>query len=305
MRIALIGQQKFGGAVLEAFAARGDTVAAIFCPPQISPLDPIRQAAEARDIPVYQFKKLSDPAALETLRNADVEIGIMAYVTQFVPQAFCEIPRFGMIQFHPSLLPAHRGASAMSWALITGRHQTGLSIFRPTDGLDEGPIILQRQVAIEPDDTLGSLYFGKIFPLGVAALIETAEQVIAGKVEARPQHETDASYEGTIGEAESEIRWASHVDLTYNLIRGCNPAPGAWTTLDGRKLFVFDCAKRTARTFSEVKGKRIGGVVAASPTSLTVLGQGGFIEIFRLRWDNGKKIAANESGIAPGVVLGK
>lgn len=305
MRIALIGQQKFGGAVLEAFIARGDTVAAIFCPPALDPRDPLRQAAEAAAIPVHQFKRLSDPAALETLRMADVQIGVMAYVTQFVPQAFCMIPPFGMIQFHPSILPAHRGASAMSWSIIAGRKHAGLSIFRPTDGLDEGPIILQRQVEIEPDDTLGSLYFDKIFPLGVAALVEAAEQVIAGKVEAQAQHEEDASYEGTIGEAESEIRWASHIDLTYDLIRGCNPAPGAWTTLDGRKLFVFDCAKRIARTFSEVKGKRIGEVVAASSSTLTVLGQGGFIEISRLRWEDGKKIPANESGLEPGVVLGR
>ena len=304
MRIALIGQQDFGRAVLEAFLARGDTVACVFCAPETGRPDPLRLAAEARGVPVHQFAKLTDPAAEAALRAAAVEIGVMAYVTQFVPQAFCAIPRHGTIQFHPSLLPAHRGASSMSWAIITGRRTTGLSIFRPTDGLDEGPVLLQRKVRIEPDDTLGSLYFGKTFPLGVAALIEAAEGVVAGRLAALAQHEAEAGYEGIVREAESQIHWASHIDQTYNLIRGCNPAPGAWTTVAGRKLFVFDCARRAARVFAEVKGKRIGEVVAATPAGIVVHGQGGFIEIARLRFDGGKKIAAAEAGIAVGTVLG-
>ncbi|MDE2582904.1 MAG: methionyl-tRNA formyltransferase [Rhodospirillales bacterium] len=304
MRIALIGQQDFGRAVLEAFVARGDGVAAVFCAPETGRPDPLRLAAEARGVTVHQFARLTDPAAAEALRQADAEIGVMAYVTQFVPQALCAIPTFGTIQFHPSLLPAHRGASSMSWAIIAGRRQTGLSIFRPTDGLDEGPVILQRRVKIEPDDTLGSLYFGKIFPLGVAALVEAAEQVVAGRAAALAQHEAEAGYEGIIRDAESQIHWASHVDLTYNLVRGCNPAPGAWTTLNGRKLFVFDCTKRIARTFGEVKGHKVGEVVAAGPAGITVLGQGGFLDITRLRWDGGKKVAAAAAGIEAGAMLG-
>lgn len=304
MRIALIGQQDFGRAVLEAFLARGDTVAAVFCAPETGRPDPLRLAAEARGVPVHQFAKLTDPAAAEALRAAGAQIGVMAYVTQFVPQSFCAVPTFGTIQFHPSLLPAHRGASSMSWAIIAGRRQTGLSIFRPTDGLDEGPVILQRRVKIEPDDTLGSLYFGRVFPLGVAALIEAAELVVAGKAAALAQHEADGGYEGIIRDAESEIHWASHIDLTYNLIRGCNPAPGAWTTLEGRKLFLFDCTKRIARTFAEVKGRAIGEVVAAGPEGITVHGQGGFLEVARLRWNGGKKITAAEAGISAGALLG-
>ena len=154
------------------------------------------------------------------------QVGVMAYVTQFAPQDFCNIPKFGTIQFHPSLLPLHRGASSMSWAIICGRTETGFSIFRPTDGLDEGPVILMRSVPIEPEDTLGSLYFGKIFPMGVAALVEVAEQVVAGKAPALAQYEPNAGYEGIIRDAETRINWANHVDITYNLIRGCDPAPG-------------------------------------------------------------------------------
>jgi methionyl-tRNA formyltransferase len=303
MRIAIIGQQDFGKATLEAFLSRGDTVAAVFCAPEKGRPDPLRVASEEHGIPVHQFARLTDPAALEALKQANAEVGVMAYVTQFVPQEFCNIPKFGTIQFHPSLLPLHRGASSMSWAIICGRTETGFSIFRPTDGLDEGPVILTRSVRIGPEDTLGSLYFGKIFPMGVAGLVEVAELVVAGKAPALAQYEPDAGSEGIIREAESHINWANHVDITYNLIRGCDPAPGAWTTMDGKKLFVFNAAKRIARTFSEVKGKKLGEVVAADGR-LMVHGQGGFIEIERVRPDGGRKVAASEAGIGVGTILG-
>src|SRR5579864_1155737 len=304
MRIAIIGQQDFGKATLEAFLNRGDTVAAVFCAPEKGRPDPLRVAAEERGVPVHQLAKLTDPAALEAMRQANVDVGVMAYVTQFVPQDFCTIPKFGTIQFHPSLLPLHRGASAMSWAIICGRSETGFSIFRPTDGLDEGPVILMRSVQIEPEDTLGSLYFGKIFPMGVAALVEVADQVVAGTAPALMQYEPNAGYEGIIRDAESRINWASHVDLTYNLIRGCNPAPGAWTTLDGKKLFLFECTKRIARTFSEVKGKKIGEIVAQNGSNLVIHGQGGFIEVHRVRWDGGRKVAAAEAELPVNSILG-
>jgi methionyl-tRNA formyltransferase len=304
MRIAIIGQQDFGKATLDAFLARGDIVAAVFCAPEKGRPDPLRLAAEAHGIPAHQFAKLTEPHAQDALRAAEADIGVMAYVTQFVPQAFCEIPRHGTIQFHPSLLPLHRGASSMSWSIILGRVETGLSIFRPTDGLDEGPVLLQKTVRIEPDDTLGSLYFGKIFPLGVAALLETADRVVRGIAPALVQYEPDAGYEGIIREAESQIHWASHVAQTYNLIRGCNPAPGAWTTHEGRRLFLFDCRKITARTFGDVRGRKPGQVTAATPQGLVIHGQGGFIEVHRLRWDGGKKVPAAEAGLEPGVILG-
>ncbi len=304
MRVAIIGQQDFGKATMEAFLKRGDEVAAVFCAPEKGRPDPLRVAAQAHGLTVHQFPKLTDPEALEAMKAANVQIGVMAFVTQFVPQALCDIPPFGTIQFHPSLLPLHRGASSMSWSIILGRKETGFSIFRPTDGLDEGPVILTRIVPIEDEDTMGSLYFGKIFPAGVAGLVETADRVVAGRAPALAQYEPYAGYEGIIRDAESHINWASHVDITYNLIRGCNPAPGAWTTHEGKKLFLFEASKRIARVFAEVKGKKIGQVVAQNGASLVIHGQGGFIEVHRVRWDGGKKIAAGDAELPVGSLLG-
>ncbi len=228
----------------------------------------------------------------------------MAYVTQFVPQAFTAVPRLGTIQFHPSLLPQHRGASAMNWAIALGRTETGFSVFRPTDGFDEGPVLLRRTVPIGPDDTLGTVYFDRIFPLGVAGLLDVADQLVAGTAQEVPQAEAEAGYEGVMGEAESEIHWANHIDLSFNLIRGCDPAPGAWTSLGGRRLALFDCRKRGARTYAEVKGRRPGEVVSAEDGAVTIFGQGGFIVARRLRWQGGPKVAADTAGLPVGAVLG-
>lgn len=304
MRVVIIGQQAFGKATLEAFASRGDTVAAVFCAPETGRPDPLRVAAEAASIPAHMFPKLTSPDALEALAAARADLGVMAYVTQFVSQAFCAVPRLGTIQFHPSLLPQHRGASAMSWAIILGRAETGFSIFRPTDGLDEGPVILRRAVPIEPEETLGSLYFGKVFPMGVAGLLEAADLVAAGQAEAVEQEETGAGYEGIVGDAESEIHWAGHVDHSFNLIRGCDPAPGAWTQHAGRRLFLFECRKRIARTFAEVRGRKPGEVVSVGESGVEIHGQGGFIVARRLRWDGGPKLAAREAGLEVGTTLG-
>jgi methionyl-tRNA formyltransferase len=306
MRIAIIGQQAFGKAALEAFLARGHDVAAVFVPPDGSDArpDPLQAAGEERKVAVHAFRSYGSDEALETLRRLQCDLAVMAYVTQFVPQSFCTIPRLGTIQFHPSLLPLHRGPSAINWAIIQGRTRTGLSIFRPVDGLDEGPVLLQKEVEIGPDDTLGTVYFDKIFPLGIAALIEAADAVIAGTARAQTQDENQATYEGWVREAEARIDWAKPIDQVWNLVRGCNPAPGAWTPWEGRKLTIFDARKTLARTFGQVKGAKPGQVTHADAESFTVHAQGGFLEVLRCRIDHGRKITGGEAPIAPGTMLG-
>src|SRR3979409_946527 len=174
MRVVIVGQQAFGKSVLEAFMARGVTIAGVFAAPEKpgSRPDPLVVAAEERKLPVYRFPKYSAPEALEALKMCNADIGVMAYVLLFAPPEFCSIPKHGMIQFHPSLLPLHRGPASIPWAIIRGRSETGLTIFRPTPGLDEGPVILQKRLPIGPNDTAAALSFDKIFPPGAAALLQ-------------------------------------------------------------------------------------------------------------------------------------
>ena len=309
MKIAIVGQQDFGKAVLEAFLARGDQVAGVFCAPEKpgARADALKAAAQEKGLQVFQFPSLKGEEAMSAMRKLNADIGIMAFVLQFAPQEFVRIPKQGTIQYHPSLLPKYRGPSSINWPIIRGDGKTGLSIFRPTDGLDEGPVILQKETPIGPDDTLGQVYFDRLFPMGVQAMLEAADLVLARKHRETPQDEARASYEGWCRKAEARIHWANHVDFIYNTIRGCNPAPGAWTMLGGAELQIFDARKHLVRTFGAVKGK-IGEVVEVTDKSFQVSAQGGRIEVLRAKLGDGKKVAAAEllsaGAIKAGMVLG-
>ena len=309
MRVAIVGQQDFGKAVLEAFLARGDQVAGVFCAPEKpgAKADVLRTLAQEKQIKVFQFPSLKSDEARAAMKGLDAELGIMAFVLQFAPQDFVSIPRHGTIQYHPSLLPKYRGPSSINWPIIRGDAKTGLSIFRPTDGLDEGPVILQKETPIGADDTLGTVYFDRLFPMGVQAMLEAADLVVAGKHRERVQDESQASYEGWCRKAEARINWANHADFVYNAVRGCNPAPGAWTTLEGKELQIFDARKHPVRTFGAVKGK-IGEIVEVSDKSFQVSAQGGRIEVLRAKLGDGKKLAAAElissGAIKAGAILG-
>src|SRR6202161_1970981 len=182
MRIAIVGQKDFGKAAMEAFVKGGHTVAGVFCAPEKpgEAPDSLRLAAEQLKIPVHALPSLRVEEALQALQALNVDLAVLAYVLQFVPQDFATIPRHGTIQFHPSLLPRYRGPSSINWPIILGATRTGLSIFRPVDGLDEGLVILQKETPIGPDETVSKVYFGRLFPMGVAALIEAAGLGVSG-----------------------------------------------------------------------------------------------------------------------------
>jgi methionyl-tRNA formyltransferase len=309
MRIAIVGQQDFGKAVLEAFLARGDQVAAVFCAPEKEGARPdvLRVAAQEKGLKLHQFKSLRAPEAVQAMRETGADLGIMAFVLQFAPQEFVNIPKRGTLQFHPSLLPKYRGPSSINWPITRGEKETGLSIFRPSDGLDEGAVILQKRTAVGENDTLGSVYFDRLFPMGVQAMLEAADLVVAGKHKEAVQEESQASYEGWFREAEAKINWANHADVIHDLIRGCDPAPGAWTTLNGVKLQLFDSRKELVRTFGAVKGK-IGEVVELAQGRLAIAAQGGRIHVGKAKLGDGKKLAAGDlvasGALKPGQLLG-
>jgi methionyl-tRNA formyltransferase len=305
MKIAIIGQQDFGAKVLEAFLKRGDTVSAVFCAPEKEGARPdaLRVAAQAAGLTVHQFKSLRAPEAVSAMQAAGADIGIMAFVLQFAPQDFVNIPKHGTIQYHPSLLPKYRGPSSINWPISRGETETGLTIFRPTDGLDEGAVILQKKTPVGENDTLGQVYFDRLFPMGVAAMVEAADLVVAGKHTETVQDESQATYEGWFREGEAKINWANAADVVHNLIRACDPAPGAWTTYNGTKLQVYESRKEPVRTFGAVKGK-VGEVVEVGGGKVVVTAQGGRIHLGKVKLGDAKKVPADAAGVPLGAILG-
>ena len=304
MRIIVNGQQAFGKAVLEALIDRGDEVVAVFCAPDKEgrPTDPIKEAALERGLPLYQPASYKDEETLAQLRALEPDLMVMAYVIIFVPEAARSIPTQGSICFHPSLLPLHRGPSSINWPIIWGSTKTGLSVFYPDDGLDEGDILLQKEVEIGPDDTLGTVYFQKIFQLGVDAMLESVDLIRDGKAPRIKQDESKATYESWCRKADAKIDWSKPAAEVYNLIRGTNPQPGAWTEFEGKELKIFDVAVLDAA------GGAPGEVTAIDDGGFTVAAGSGAIRVLRVRPEGEGKIAAAEfagaSGLAKGSRLG-
>jgi len=148
------------------------------------------------------------------------------------------------------------------------------------------------------------VYFDRLFPMGVQAMLEAADLVAAGKHRESVQDESQATYEGWFRKGEARVNWANHVDHVYNIIRASNPAPGAWTTLEGKELQLFDARKIPVRTFGAVRGK-IGEIVEVSGSSFQVSAQGGRIEVLRAKLSDGKKVAAADLVAAGSIKAGQ
>jgi methionyl-tRNA formyltransferase len=237
-------------------------------------------------LPLHQPASWKTPEARQLMARYQPDLCMMAYVTLFVPQDVIDLPAKGTFQYHPSLLPRHRGPSSINWPIIQGETGTGLSIFWPDEGLDEGPILLQKEVPIGPDDTLGSLYFNHLFPMGVDAMMEALELVRAGKAPSVAQDDSQATYESWCGKKESEIDWSKPAPAVYNLIRGCDPQPGAWTTHKSAAIQVYDCAR------SGGKGAP-GEIIGVGAQGVRVAAADGAITLKRVR-SSGQKISATD-----------
>jgi len=309
MRIVVHGQQAFGKAVLDALVKRAEDVVAVYVAPEKvgARPDPLKEAALAAKLPVLQPASYRNKEVLDEFRALKPDLQVMAFVTLFVPEEFLNIPTRGSIQYHPSLLPRYRGPSAINWPIINGDTSTGLSIFWPDGGLDTGDVLLQRTTPIGPEDSLGSVYFDRLFPMGVEAMLEAVDLVKASRAPRIKQVEAEASYEGRCGPDNARIDWGKPWRQIHNLIRGCNPAPGAWTELAGARLQIFEAKPLPAKSPKGIAGK-MGEVVEVDAQSFTVVCADGRMRVLRVKPAGGDKAAAGDwaraAALAAGARLG-
>ena len=299
MRIALIGQAAFGEAVFKRLVEAGEEIVAVSTIAGTAERpDPLHAAAAAAGVPIFATGRLKKRDVMDAFAATKPDLGVMAFVTHILPQAVLDLPPLGTIQYHPSLLPRHRGINAMHWAIRMGEAETGLSIFWVDAGIDTGPVLLQKRVPIAPADTVASLYFDKLFALGVDSMAEAVRMVREGAAPKIAQDEALATYEPPADDANSAIDWSWPGQRVYDLVRGSIPAPGAHARL-GDSLVRFWEAR-----YAPVALSGAPGTVLSIGETIDIELAGGVLHAKRLSLDDGKKLAAPEFAEAAALKTG-
>ncbi len=288
MRIILVGQGPFGEKVLEAFISRGEDVVGVFCPKDKRG-EAMAAAAGASGVALFRPQKMKDAEVREAYLALSPDLVVLAFVTDIIPEALLNIPSIGTICYHPSLLPKHRGASGINWAVIQGDTRTGLTILWVDKGIDTGPILLQKEIDIAPEDTTGTLYFNHLFPLGIDAVVEAVDLIKSGKAPKIPQDDSLATYEPPCDDNVAAVDWSKPASEVYNLVRGCDPQPGAYAMFKGGKVRFYK-----ARPIEFRQDKAPGEIMGINEREIVVALNGGALGIGKVRNAAGAKMDAAE-----------
>jgi methionyl-tRNA formyltransferase len=292
LRIALIGQAAFAEKALDALMKHGDEIVQVFSPPDPPSGRPDSLTAKARELklPLSQPASFRTDAAFDQFKALEADLAVLAFVTLIVPERVLYAPPHQAICFHPSLLPRHRGASSINWTLIAGDSETGVTWFWPDKGLDTGPILLQKKIPVEPNDTVGSIYFNRLFPLGIDSMIEAIELIENGGAPRIVQDESKATYEPICRDEHAKVDFSKPAHEVHNLIRGCDPQPGSFAAIDGRRIRLYEPSLEIGNPSAAP-----GTIVSIGGDGMKIALAGGTITIKRARLEpEGKKVAPAE-----------
>lgn len=287
MRIALFGQAAFGKDVFDALMAAGEEIVGVSTPRAGARPDPLFESATQARISVIETPALRQDDPFARYLAWQPELLVFAFVTDIVQKRVLDAATHGAIQYHPSLLPLHRGRTAMNWAIMSGAEHTGLTVFWVDEGIDTGPVLLQRVVEIGPDDSVGSLYFERLYPMGVEAMVDAVRLVREGLAPREPQDHSQATYEPPAAAEHARLDWGQHGRVVHNIIRGCDPQPGAWATVRGEAVRLFGSHWRPGHP-----DQPPGTVIATAGGSVEVAAIGGSLLVDRVQRDGGAKAAA-------------
>lgn len=278
MKVAFAGTPEFAASALEAILAAGFEVPLVLTQPdrpagrgmQLQP-SPVKQVALAAGIPVHQPEKLRTPEQQAPLAAACCDVLVVAAYGIILPQAVLDLPRYGCLNIHASLLPRWRGAAPIHRAIEAGDAETGITIMQMDAGLDTGPMLLKRVEPIQPDDTTGSLH-DRLAWIGAELIVEALEALPAGKLKATPQPAEGVTYAAKIGKAEAAVDWTRPAIEIERAVRAFNPFPGAIATLDGTpvKLWRARAIDATGTPGEVLLAEGAGVIVACGEGALCV-----------------------------------
>jgi methionyl-tRNA formyltransferase len=303
-RIALFGQAAFARDVLVRLLDAGHSIVGVYAPPSVKP-DPLAEEAEKRGLRTFRYKVFrrqghAIPERVAEYRSLGAELNVLPYTTAILPPEIVDAPPLGSLCFHPSLLPLFRGGAAIPWQIILGATETGVTVFVPDAGVDTGPIVVQKGgIAIADTDNAASLYFDKLYPLGVDAVLEAVGAVDRGAARPRAQDESRATFQGLVTDEVARIDWQRPAVEVARLVRGCDPNPGAHALrATGERVRLYD-----ARLAAGESGAPPGTVLGVEAGRLAVAARGGRVTIGRLRVGDGAKVAAADAGLEAGESL--
>lgn len=308
LRIAIFGQAPFGREVTDRLAAAGHQIVGVHVPPDAGTrVDPLAALASERDWPLFRYKgyRRKGQAIVERVEEyleLGADLNVLPFTTVILPPEIVDAPRHRSVCFHPSLLPAYRGGNALAWQIIDGVQESGISVFQPDEGVDTGPLYLQQGGAeIAPTDNTASLYFDKLYPMGVEAMVEVVAGIAAGSAKLTPQKEEGASFQGLVDDEAGRLDFSADAVSIDRRIRGCDPQPGASANFGSERVRLYGSALEKAGEASDAPGT----ILSVDEKGLVLAAKGGVLRIQKVwRESAAKKCVAAESGLAAGDRLG-
>ena len=296
MRVIFMGTPDFAVGTLQALLQSEHEVVAVVTQPdkpkgrgKAMQFTPVKEVAAEAGIPVLQPKKVREEAVVEELRSYHPDVIVVVAFGQLIPKSILEMPKYGCVNVHASLLPKYRGAAPIQWAVIDGEEKSGVTTMQMDEGLDTGDMLLTEEVTLDPEETGGSL-FDKLSQVGAQLLLKTLDALENAAV--TPQKhpaESTTAYAAMLNKKMGEIDWSQSAVQIERLVRGLNPWPSAYTHLAGKTLKIWKAAVRPSRE----QKKELGSVILEDKKHFGIQTGDGVLEILELQLEGKKRMTAD------------
>lgn len=291
MRIVFMGTPDFAVPTLQTLIESGHQVIGVVTQPdkakgrsgKLVPT-PVKETAMAADIPVFQPNKVKDEVFLHLLRKLNPDVIVVVAFGQILPKEVLELPQYGCLNVHASLLPKLRGAAPIQWSVIEGDDESGVTIMQMDEGLDTGDILMVERYHLDPKETGGSL-FDKLSELGGPLILKVLEQAENGRLRPVPQKEEEHTYAKMLDKALGNMDFQKTAVELERLIRGLNPWPSAYTYINGKMLKIWE-----AQVTDGMNGEEPGTIIEVTRESFTIQTGDGGLKILSLQLEGKKRM---------------